>query len=239
MSYSADELFDIVGGDYDGRAFVWDFLKGGDPEVTSVAIPAEYNGYPVREINRFSFSDCRYLREVVIPDSVDRISEWAFYNCPELRSIRLPKNAVIGIQAFSGCPKLPAEVLMAGLVGETADITKPFDTSDFLDEDCIFTAEDKLDWDALLRPDVLKLAIKYDSFRELGTKRLFEKIVRNGLLSKFSALEEAGIRPDLEQTDSLIEWCVDIGWDGSAEMTAFLLDYKRRTFGFTGDDLNL
>ena len=239
MSYSDDELFDIVGGDYDGRAFVWDFLKGNDPEVTSVAIPAEYNGYPVREINRFSFSDCQYLREVVIPDSVDRISEWAFYNCPELRSIRLPKNAVIGIQAFSDCPKLPAEVLMAGLVGGAADITKPFDTSDFLDEDCIYTAETKLDWGALLRPDVLALAIKYDSFRDIGTKALFEHIVRNGLFEQFSALERAGIRPSPEQTDLLIEWRLEVKWDGSAEMIAFLLDYKRRTFGFTGDDFNL
>ncbi|MDE6728773.1 MAG: leucine-rich repeat domain-containing protein [Oscillospiraceae bacterium] len=233
MTYSDEELFDIIGGEYDGKAFVWRFLKGSDPEVTSIVIPAEYKGYPVTSINRFSFSECEYLQEVVIPDSVENIYEWAFEYCPNLRSVRLPKNAEIGMHAFKGCPKLSAEVIMAGLIGSAADLTAPFDTEDFLDEDCIFSAEDKLDWTGLLRTDVFELTIKYDSFRDIGTKRLFEEITRRGLVSHFAALERAGRFPGLAQTDGLIEWCIQTG---SAEMTAYLLDFKRRKFGFDKED---
>lgn len=233
MSYSDDELFDIVDGRYDGKAFVWRFLKGGDPEVTSVAIPAEYNGYPVTEIHRFCFSFCEHLEEVVIPDSVEVIDKWAFDHCPKLRSVRLPKNANIGMQAFSGCPKLPAEVIMAGLVGSAADITRPFDAGDDIDEDYVYSAEAKLDWTGLLRPDVFELALEYDSFREIGTKQLFKEIVYRGLVSYLAVLEIKGYSPDLAQTDSLIEWCAK---HGSAEMTAYLLDYKSRKFGFSEED---
>lgn len=229
MTYSDEELFDIIDGRYDGKAFVWRFLKSGDPAVTSVVIPSEYKGYPVTAISSFCFWDCRYLQEVVFPDSVEYINKWVFQNCPELRSMRLPKRAEIGMQSFAGCPKLPAEVIMAGLVGCSEDITRPFNTEDEVDEDVIFSAEDKLDWSGLLRPDVFALAIKYDSFREIGTERLFKEIVQRGLFSHFELTEKAGRVPNREQTDSLIKLSME---QGSAEMTAFLLDYKRRKFGF-------
>lgn len=229
MTYSDEELFDIVDGRYDGKAFVWRFLKSDDPEITSVVIPSEYKGYPVTSISSFCFWDCRYLQEVVFPDSVEYINKWVFQGCPELRSLRLPKHAEIGMQAFADCPKLPAEVIMAGLVGSAADITRPFNTEDEVDEDVIFSAEEKLDWNGLLRPDVFALAVKYDSFREIGTERLYKEIIRRGLVSHFALLEQAGRSPDRDRTDSIIELSME---QGSAEMTAFLLDYKRRKFGF-------
>lgn len=229
MSYSADELFEIVGGAYDGKAFVWRFLKEKDPDVKSVEIPSEYNGYPVNRLHRFCFSFCDYLEEVYIPDSVEELDMWTFSDCPKLRSVRLPKNAVIGMQAFDCCPLLPPETIMAGLVGSAADITVPFNTEEVIDEDVIFSAEQKLDWPALLRPDVLELAIKYDSFRLIGTNLLFRTIAVNGLFSDFDMLERAGITPDPEQTEQLIDECLRLNL---TEMTAFLLDYKRRKFGF-------
>lgn len=240
MSYSVDELFNIIESFFDEHAYVSKFLKGDDPNVTSVEIPSEYHGRPVTNIARFGFSDCSYLREVIIPDSVETIDRWAFYSCRKLRTIRLPKYVKIDMQAFMDCPKLSAEVVMAGLVGSPEDLSAPFSTEEIIDEDVLYSAEEKLDWRGLMRPDVFELAVKYDSFRLIGTNMLYRVIIHNGLFSHFEMLENAGRSPDAEQTDRLIEFSAENGY---TEMTAFLLDYKNRKFGFNdfegGDRLEL
>ncbi len=223
MSYNVDELFDIAddGFGFHETAFVCDFLKRGDPSVTRVEIPAEYHGYPVKNIRQFSFSDCKYLREIFIPDSVETIDTWAFENCEELREVRLPKHVSIELQGFKNCPRLAPEVVMAGLIGNAEDISAPLNSEQWLDRD------------ALLRPEVFELAVKYDSFRLIGTEMLFKEIVWCGLLSHFEMLEKAGRSPELEHTDRLIEFSSENGY---TEMTAYLLDLKNRKFGFKGGD---
>lgn len=234
MTYSNDELFDIVSGKYDGEAFVWDFLKGGDPAVTSVEVPSEYEGYPVTSLHRFCFSDCVYLTEVVLPDSITQIDSWAFAGCGALRSVRLPKSAEIRPGAFDGCPLLAPEVVMAGLIGRTDDITAPFNTEDWADETWLFSAEDKLNWESLLRPDVFRLVLKYDSFRELGIKRLLKEIKNRGLVRQFVMLVRAGgYELDAPLTELLIGKCAE---NGFAEETAWLLEFKNHRFGFEKKD---
>lgn len=233
MSYSVDELFNIFESVFDEHAYVSRFLKGDDPDVTSVEIPSEHNGKPVRSISQFSFAESRYLREVVIPDSVETIDRWAFDGCKELRTIRLPKHVKIDMQAFMDCPKLSAEAVMAGLVGSPEDLSAPFSTEEVIDEDVLYSAEDKLDWQGLMRPDVFELAVKYDSFRLIGTETLYRVIVHNGLFSHFEMLEKAGRSPDAEHTDRLIKFSSENGY---TEMTAFLLNYKNRKFGFNKKD---
>ena len=51
-----------------------------------------------------TFSNCRKLREIRIPESVERIDFSAFYNCTGLTKLELPDTVKeVGINAFSGC----------------------------------------------------------------------------------------------------------------------------------------
>ncbi len=219
MSYSVDERFSFK--KFDNGYALDKYLKKDDPGVTELEIPAEYNGAPVVSINMSAFGNSDFLREVFIPNSIKTIGEWAFHNCPELRRIKLPKEVSIQKPGFLDCPKLDPQIVMAGLVGNPTDLSKPFGL--------IL----RLEWDDILRPDVFALAVKYDSFREIGTEMLFKQIVRRGLFSHFEALEKAGRSPTAEQTDALIKFSSESGY---TEMTAYLLEYKNRKFGFYGGD---
>lgn len=215
MSYSVEELFIFL--ETEGGYSIEKYLKRDDPSVTELEIPAEYKGAPVVSIKLSAFGNSDFLREVFIPDSIKTIEDWAFHNCPELRHIRLPKEVRIQPPGFLDCPKLDPQVVMAGLVGNPMDLSEPFGL--------IL----RLEWDDILRPDVFSLAVKYDSFKKIGTEMLFKKIVSRGLFSHFEALENAGRSPTAEQTDDLINLSTE---KGKTEMTAYLLDYKNRKFGF-------
>lgn len=223
MNYNVEELLFLSATDENEPLYVWAFLKRDDPAVTRLEVPAEHNGVPVAAIFESAFVNCPYLREIYIPDSVTLIEHGAFENCPELREIRLPKQIAIG--AFLNCPKIPPKVVLAEHIGNAKDITAPFKT-----------LED-IDWDALLRPEVFELIVKYNSFREIGTEMLFKEIVSRGLFSHFKILENAGLTLTAEDTDTLIEYSTK---KGKTEMTAYLLDLKNRKFGFNGGgDLEL
>lgn len=61
----------------------------------------------VTSIGEWAFSGCRGLTSVMIPDSVTRINEGAFENCTELMSVTIPDRVTsIDDSAFSGCEKL-------------------------------------------------------------------------------------------------------------------------------------
>lgn len=69
--------------------------------VTSVVIP---DG--VEDIQKYAFYNCSGLRSVVIPDTVKFIRECAFYNDVKLESIDIKNVQTIGREAFKGCVKL-------------------------------------------------------------------------------------------------------------------------------------
>ncbi|MBQ9860906.1 MAG: leucine-rich repeat domain-containing protein, partial [Clostridia bacterium] len=60
--------------------------------------------------------------DMVIPDSVTGISDYAFYNCTSLETIRIPNSVTrIGFSAFSGCNAL--ESITLPFVGESLNGT--------------------------------------------------------------------------------------------------------------------
>lgn len=224
MSSDVDGLFRIE-KIRDGYA-VMEYLKKDDPSITEIEVPSEFNGRPVTTIENICFGFAKYLREIVIPNSVRHIGRWAFLDCPRLSAVRLPKHVIIEAQAFMHCCKIPAEIVMAELVGSPEDISAPMD---HFREGTSYAVS--LDWNNILRPDVFELVVKYDSFRETGMYMLYAEIVRNRLFSHFEMLENAGRAPDAAQTNRLIEQSVK---NKHTEMTAYLLEYKKRKFGFTG-----
>ena len=65
--------------------------NSGFPEVV---IPSEMCGIPVKGIRKNAFREYQYLVSVVIPESVEYIGDYAFYNCPKLKTVLLPESEI-------------------------------------------------------------------------------------------------------------------------------------------------
>ena len=61
-----------------------------DGETTKLEIPAEKNGYPVREIKSNAFKGNDVLTEIVVPTSVEKINESAFAGIKKLAKLTVP-----------------------------------------------------------------------------------------------------------------------------------------------------
>ena len=72
-----------------------------------VVIPAELDGYKVKQIGSFAFRDYELISTIVIPKTVTDIGFGAFSDCSALSSITIPNSVTtIGESAFSGCLSL-------------------------------------------------------------------------------------------------------------------------------------
>ena len=84
-----------------------------------ITIPATANGYSVTAIgNRafYNYSLNRTITEVVIPEKVTAIGEYAFYYCKDLAKVNIPSGVTsIGAYAFYNCNALSTLVLPASL----------------------------------------------------------------------------------------------------------------------------
>ena len=79
----------------------------GTEERTEFAIPASYNGKPVKEIGDSAFDKCGSLTSINIPNSVTSIRECAFFGCNHLTNIIIPDSVTfIGEEAFRNCQRL-------------------------------------------------------------------------------------------------------------------------------------
>lgn len=59
------------------------------------------------KISHSAFSECINIEEIIIPESVETIDNYAFFNCKKLTTIELPeKLATISFAMFSGCSSL-------------------------------------------------------------------------------------------------------------------------------------
>lgn len=111
-------------------------------EAKEIIIPSTYNDYPVTEIEHSAFNNMTELysswekvvipegvttigrsafmwatiKEVIIPDSIEKIEHTAFAKCTKLQSVRLPsKLKTLGYGAFSYCQAMTSVILSEGL----------------------------------------------------------------------------------------------------------------------------
>lgn len=81
------------------------YLNGN--EITNLVIPNS-----VTNINDFAFEDCDGLMSVTIPNSVTSIGKASFNSCSGLTSVSIPNSVTtIGNYAFSGCSYLTSVTL--------------------------------------------------------------------------------------------------------------------------------
>ena len=73
--------------------------------IQNATIPNYINGKKVIKVS--DFSDCKDLKTVTLPDTLEEINGYAFENCDKLTTIKLPNSLkTIGNGAFSGCTGL-------------------------------------------------------------------------------------------------------------------------------------
>ena len=197
------------------------FLKFSDPSVESVIVPAEYKGIPVKSIGASSFFGSPYLTSVVISEGVEEISVDAFGFCPLLENVYLPQSIQrIDRGVFRECPLLPAETVMTCLC-HSLDITQPFREP--------WWGNQKFDWNDALREDVFVLALKNNSFSNFGREKTVEEITKRDIWKYLRIMERAGFFSDVERLNGYIDESVK---NNTPEITAWLLEYKNRKFGF-------
>ena len=81
-----------------------------------VVIPEAIEGYEVKWIDNYAFSNCKNITEITIPDSVMEIGEFAFLGCTSLLKVVLSKNmTAIEAQTFSGCSSLESIIIPEGV----------------------------------------------------------------------------------------------------------------------------
>ena len=91
--------------------------------VTSIVIPDT-----VQEIQKYAFYNCVGLKKVTIPSSVRFIREYAFYGDAKLETVDLSNVEAIGARAFSGCSKLTLD--------PEKDLRKTYSIGDRAFENC-------------------------------------------------------------------------------------------------------
>lgn len=94
-----------------------------DMSATSITIPSQIGGLPVRVIADRAFYGCSNLQSITIANSVQIIGNSAFTNCSALTTLTLPtKLTAIGDSAFSGCTGLTSLQLPSKLtqIGKSA-----------------------------------------------------------------------------------------------------------------------
>ncbi|MBQ2952266.1 MAG: leucine-rich repeat domain-containing protein [Clostridia bacterium] len=73
----------------------------------NLTVPAEFEGYPVREVMGSCFYGNDYLREVTLPEGLNCVGHFAFAECPSLRSVRVAQSVTfLGGGVFAGCSDL-------------------------------------------------------------------------------------------------------------------------------------
>lgn len=59
----------------------------------------------LEEIEKGAFEHCELLTEIVLPEGAKKIGSYAFQSCRSLRVIRVPSDCQIDEQAFEGCSR--------------------------------------------------------------------------------------------------------------------------------------
>ena len=92
-----------------------------DTTSPKIVIPAEWNGYPVKEIHDNFYPSAGETVEYVLPETITKIGSYAFQCNRSLTTINLPENLeTIGDNAFSYCSSL-GNITIPGKVTELTD----------------------------------------------------------------------------------------------------------------------
>ena len=105
--------------------FEWFALNDGTANIigfnnksaTNVTVPAEIQGYAIKEIPNELFSGCNLLSAVVLSNGIESIGNSAFSGCKALTSITIPSSVKsIGENAFDGCTSIKNVVIPNGVL---------------------------------------------------------------------------------------------------------------------------
>lgn len=79
-------------------------VTGFEGSCTLVQIPTSLDGYPVKKIGERAFEGNTSLAAVTVPEGVESIDWFAFYDCTSLLDVTLPASITsIGHAVFDGC----------------------------------------------------------------------------------------------------------------------------------------
>ena len=121
---------------------------------TDITIPDNLFEYPIKGIQSYAFRNYKYLKSVVIPDSIEYIGDYAFSDCDNLTSINMPDNVRLGIGAFgTGDETIP----------DTDETLSPNESNNNPSSDSI---DQSSSW-KIIRSDGVKLIIDEPEFREI------------------------------------------------------------------------
>ena len=97
-----DFLYRLAGYDDYGSVGAWICGYTGDSDV--VTVPATLGSYPVVVIDFSAFNRMGNITEVILPDGLRQIRDYAFYICSSLTKVNLPDTLTyIGSGAFGHC----------------------------------------------------------------------------------------------------------------------------------------
>ena len=105
--YAVQTLHEDSGLLYERLNSTYCEITGYEGSATELVIPEELDGYIVRSIGNSAFCWNQTLEKVVLPETVERICDYAFENCSALEEINIPDGVVeLGERAFAYCSRL-------------------------------------------------------------------------------------------------------------------------------------
>lgn len=231
MSYDVEELFRFE--KTEGGYAIADYLKTNDPSITELELPEEYNGEPVVNIGPSAFEFSKYLKSIKLPKSLRAIGQCAFWFCPELERVEFQSAPEFDF-IFGGSPKLPLEMTVMDILGST-DITRPIYTAKPIPGISWYNPVPDVHPDCFI-PGVFELLLKNGNFRYCDLRHLLKQMIRDGTPEIFPIAEQYGMMEALETAEALDELLNEAIERKSVELTAYLLELKKRKFGFEGGD---
>ena len=101
----ADDLIFVVSED---GTYYSVYALTHESGAKKIVIPSEHLGLPVKAIFGNAFEGCIPLEEIIIPDTVTHIGEYALDGCTNLKIIDMPADLLyVGEGAFDNCSSIP------------------------------------------------------------------------------------------------------------------------------------
>ena len=108
--YSFDSSTGVL--EINGSGNMWNYYSMGSPFYSNCMILTVNISSKVTSIGDYAFSECRELRNVVIPSDIKTIGSYSFYLCDKLTKLILPNGVTnIGDSAFSYCTSITSLII--------------------------------------------------------------------------------------------------------------------------------